>query len=949
MWLRCVNMAVMAVGFGVITAAGTGTAFALEAGSGSAARTAQIAATSAEGLPAQVVRAGCDVLGAAGQPSCPLLTRAEAAARAATTSAAPAGYGPADLRSAYNLGSAASADGIGVTVAVVASDDDPNAAADLVAYRTRYGLPPCTEADGCFSVVNQDGAPSPLPPPSASWAEDDSVVLDMVSAICPNCHIVLVEAATSAGLLTAEDSAVSTVHANVIVDGWELPLHGAGYDQSIGQHFDHPGVAITAPTGDSGLLNEQYPATSQFVTAVGGTTLTRDAGSSRGWRETAWSDTAEGCSADAKPSWQTDSGCIGRMTADVSAVADPATGVAFYDSYQSSGWGTAGGTVVAAAIVGGTYGLAGPATPNTYPASYPYLHAQALNDVTSGTVVGPPCSGFPTYWCQAGPGYDGPTGWGTPDGITGFQLGAVSHSIVTVIGVPYQQSAAGEAITPLAVRAIDTADASLTWSATGLPPGLSIDPATGIISGTPTAVGTYAVAITATDGAGTSTVHLTWGVNDVITLGTGSSGGWFAYGTAIRLQVAASDSASSEPLTYTASGLAPGLSIDPSTGVISGVMKRTGYWDASVTVSDPTGASVTAGYFFGDYGVVAVSPLGSVTSVAGQPVMFPVHYTDTAPETVYINLENGPPGESAYPFGPVVGWAMQAGVYHATIEVGDGWGGNGKAQFTWTVLPARDSGPNGSFHVGGGCLSVQGPHLVSRAAVQVARCASTAAQHWTYVQDGTLRVGGLCLLAPGVGMAPTASLTIGTCTSANAVSWQIGQGGELYNPLTAGVGLLCLTGQLGHGLALESCQPGLASQEWQTPAGQIGAEVPGRCMGTNGKAVAGSRVTSAACTARPLSDWTVSANGTIRSAGLCLAAAGGKAGSALRLARCGPSSSQQWQLRDSYNGGSEILARGSGLCVALPGANTAVGAAILLEPCQTASEFRPPGEVWRIQ
>jgi Putative Ig domain/Ricin-type beta-trefoil lectin domain len=566
--------------------------------------------------------------------------------------------------------------------------------------------------------------------------------------------------------------------------------------------------------------------------------------------------------------------------------------------------------------------------------------------VAQGAIDDSLCNNFPTYWCQAGPGYDGPTGWGTPDGIAGFHLGAVSHSVVTVIGVPYQESTVGLAITPLPMRAVDTASASLTWSAAGLPPGLSIDPATGDISGTPTTVGTYSVAVTATDGSGSSTVHFGWGASDVITFGSGVYNDTVAYGTAVDVQVVASDSAPSEPLTYSASGLAPGLSIDPSTGVISGVMTKTGYWDANITVSDPTGASAVGGYFFQDYGVITVSPISNVTSVAGQPIMFGVQYTDTAPEAVFTNLF-GPPGEwtdDVGPAGPVQGWSMVAGVYHAKVDVGDGWGGDGTAQFTWTVLPAPDSGPSGSFRAGGGCLSVPGAHPASGAVVRVARCAATAAQTWRYVQDGTLRIGGLCLLAPGAGMTANASLTIGPCTSADVVSWQVGQGGVLYNPLASGSSL-CLTGRVGHRLALEVCKAGLASQAWQMPAGQIGSEMPGRCIGTNGKVAVGKRVISVACTRKSLARWTVSANGTIGSDHLCLAAVKGTAGSPLQLARCGPSSSQQWQLVPGYDGSGQIQARPSGLCVILPSA----GAAITLEPCATGAGIEVTGEWWRIQ
>jgi len=100
----------------------------------------------------------------------------------------------------------------------------------------------------------------------------------------------------------------------------------------------------------------------------------------------------------------------------VSAVADPNTGVAVYDTYQSNGWQVYGGTSASAPIVAATYALAGTPLSGTYPASYPYAHPSALYDVTSGS--NGTCS--PLYLCTARAGYDGPTGLGTPNGITAF-------------------------------------------------------------------------------------------------------------------------------------------------------------------------------------------------------------------------------------------------------------------------------------------------------------------------------------------------------------------------------------------------------------------------------------------------------------------------------------------------------------------------------------------------
>jgi subtilase family serine protease len=175
-------------------------------------------------------------------------------------------------------------------------------------------------------------------------------------------------------------------------------------------------VAVTASSGD-GSYGVEYPAASRYVTAVGGTSLSK-ASNSRGWSETVWSGAGSGCSAyDAKPAWQTDTGCAKRTVADVAAVADPNTGVAVYDTYaQGSGWMVFGGTSVASPLIASVYALAGTPSSGSVPASFPYAHTSALYDVTSGSNGS--CS--PSYLCTGTSGYDGPTGLGTPDGVSAF-------------------------------------------------------------------------------------------------------------------------------------------------------------------------------------------------------------------------------------------------------------------------------------------------------------------------------------------------------------------------------------------------------------------------------------------------------------------------------------------------------------------------------------------------
>ena len=320
---------------------------------------------------------------------------------------APSGYGPSDLRSAYNI----TGDGT-ATIAIVDSGGYTNAESDLAVYRSTYGLPPCTTANGCFKKLNQSGVQGSYPRDDNGWAQESALDLDMASAMCPGCKLILVEAnsATLANLAAAVRTAAGT-GALVISNSYGGSESGSTSYESA---YNQPGKAVTVSTGDSGY-GVQFPASSNHVIAVGGTHLVR-ASNSRGWSETAWSSGGSGCSTlYAKVSGQTDALCTKRMEADVSAVGDPNTGVAVYGpNHSRSQWMVFGGTSVSAPLIGGIYGVTGhgPGSASTiYSAS-----AGAFNDVTSGTNGS--CGG--TYFCTAGNGYDGPTGRGTPNGTTAF-------------------------------------------------------------------------------------------------------------------------------------------------------------------------------------------------------------------------------------------------------------------------------------------------------------------------------------------------------------------------------------------------------------------------------------------------------------------------------------------------------------------------------------------------
>ena len=336
-------------------------------------------------------------------------------AQGVTPNATPSGFGPADLRSAYTPPANG---GAGQTVAIVDAYNDPNAAADMATYRSQFGLPACTVASGCFKQVGQTGT-STLPANNTGWAGEISLDLDMVSAIAPNAHIILVEAKTASmanlGISVNEAVKLGAKFVSNSYGGGESSAD-TGYDT---KYFNHPGVAITASSGDGGY-GVEYPAASPNVTSVGGTAL-KKASNTRGWTESVWSTSStegagSGCSAyEPKPSWQKDTGCSKRTVADVSAVADPATGVTVYQTYGGSGWAVYGGTSVASPLIAAVYADAG--TPKAaIPAANIYSHTSALNDVTTGATT--TCT--PSYLCKAGTGYDGPTGWGTPNGLTAF-------------------------------------------------------------------------------------------------------------------------------------------------------------------------------------------------------------------------------------------------------------------------------------------------------------------------------------------------------------------------------------------------------------------------------------------------------------------------------------------------------------------------------------------------
>ncbi|MCX5399968.1 carboxypeptidase regulatory-like domain-containing protein [Streptomyces sp. NBC_00102] len=342
----------------------------------------------------------------------------------------PDGWGATALQDAYNLSAGG---GAGQTIAIVDAYDDPTAEEDLAVYRAQYGLPACTTDNGCFKKVDQRGG-TDYPEADSGWAGEISLDLDMVSASAPNANIVLVEAdsASFEDMGSAVDQAVAQ-GAKFVSNSYGSAYSstpGSGEDPSettdLDAHYNHPGVAVVASSGDD-AYGVAYPAASQYVTSVGGTALEQDSSTSRGWAESVWFNShggpGSGCSVyEARPAWQESAGtdCAKRAVSDVSAVADPLTGVSVYQTYGGEGWSVYGGTSASAPIIAGVYAAAGTPAEGSYPAAYPYAaDGSGLNDVVDGDNGS--CS--PATLCTAGEGWDGPTGLGTPDGTQAFRSG----------------------------------------------------------------------------------------------------------------------------------------------------------------------------------------------------------------------------------------------------------------------------------------------------------------------------------------------------------------------------------------------------------------------------------------------------------------------------------------------------------------------------------------------
>ena len=373
------------------------------------------------------------------------------------STASPVGLGADDLARAYDLPPAWV--GRRGTVAILDFGAYPSLEADLAVYRAQYHLPPCTTANHCLRITDLNGGP----PPQASSNPDDQVAeefsavetsldVDMVSAACPGCRIDVElgsdflasgnpsEDQWGDGYLTGYQTAVR-LHANAV--SISNILASTPHLLAESGQLDHRGVPAFASIGDSGESGDsvrfgtaptelgEWPQDLPWVVSVGGTYLKPNDASRTSFTEKSWKGLDGSCASTLPPAAgqpaSVAANCHGfRAGADIAAVADPAAGPAVYDSYapstgQPADWMVSGGTSASAPFTAAWFVRGQHDDRAQGPSELYAAPPSAFNDITQGTGTDVcPALGWSQTLCQAGPGWDGPTGLGSPHGLGRF-------------------------------------------------------------------------------------------------------------------------------------------------------------------------------------------------------------------------------------------------------------------------------------------------------------------------------------------------------------------------------------------------------------------------------------------------------------------------------------------------------------------------------------------------
>jgi hypothetical protein len=692
------------------------------------------------------LRQGCSTPARPGEMACMVLIR-RGVRTAGPDAASTGGYTPQDLQGAYGLAAAAAKPANGEIIAVVDAYNDPNAASDLAQYRSKFGLAACTTASGCLSIVNEYGGTKlPKSDPSGGWELEESLDLDMVSAICPGCSIVLLEADSSSisDLAIAERTASRVPGVDAVSNSWGSGAEFIGENQ-FDPDFYAPGVAIVAAGGDDGY-GTQYPAVSPYVTSAGGTSLL---GTGSSWTQSAWNGVGSGCSSlEPKPSWQTEDdtspdGCLNRTINDVSADADPSPGVAIYDTVKDSDvggvpdWTSVGGTSVATAIIAATYALAdivagGPnrgLISGTFPAAYPYQATSGLTDVTGGSDGS--CESYRRYLCTGVTGYDGPTGLGTPSGTTAFT--AQSADEVTIADPGTLVVAGGTKLYMALNYEPGTEAPTFSTTPSSLPGSLYVD-AYGFLRGTaPTKPGIYSIKVSAA----------------VSGLGTGST----SFKVVVIPSMRAAHPGTGE---VRLSGASHCLTVSGSKVEIEACTGHSGQqWEFV------PGSSLAGTGQLKNHGKCLAVGAGSGAKASVQKCS-----TSTGQQWTYQGLDR---------------FRNEAANLCLAIRNG---ATAGKQAVDWACGSASSwqlpASPVVSA-VSGRCLNDPGDRGTSGTRIQVTSCSSAPGQRWVSEPNQTLEMAGKCLTVNGSSLLDGAAIVLARCTGKAPQQWLRGPSGELMN------------------------------------------------------------------------------------------------------------------------------------------------------------------------
>ena len=591
-------------------------------------------------------------------------------------------YTPAQIRAAYSLpalpvagttltAAQAAQLGAGQTIYIVDAMHDPNVAAELAAFNTKFGLPACTtttiattaslplagaSGSNCqFSVVYNtvSGAMTGTAPAyDSGWATEIALDVQWAHATAPLARIILIEAASaSVSNLTGAVQLANSMGAGVV--SMSFGAVEGNWTASVDSYFAHANMTYLAATGDAGAAVE-WPAVSSNVVAVSGTTLTYS-GTTRS--EVVWSGTGGGISLyTATPGYQ-NSGVPGmgtvahRSVADVAFNADPSTGqylAVITPGSTTASWYSVGGTSLSTPQWAGIIAVANAQRAIVAKAALGEVHAALYGQIAS--VAGNYAAGFADIskgsdgtciTCSAKVGYDQPTGLGTPN-VTSLLSTLSGVAVAATAPVVTPASISGTVGTALSFT-VSVANANpVTYSLTGAPSGMTISSA-GIVNWTTPVVGSYAVTVTAYDAktglSGKGLYSITIAAQQPPTVGSANVSG--QPGVALTYTVAVS---SVNPVTYALVGAPSGMSISTS-GVISWPIPILGSYAVTVIVKDTkTGLSSQGIYTFKIAVAGPVITSSAMTGVVGKPVSGTISLADAGATSLSVTISGAPLG-----------------------------------------------------------------------------------------------------------------------------------------------------------------------------------------------------------------------------------------------------------------------------------------------------------------